>query len=143
MLRQIILVSALLGAVVAVAADDPVAERKQLMKGNGKVTKDMVGMLRGQAPFDMAAVTEALKVYANTAEKAPALWPDSTKGAKSATLPEAFEKKQDFEERFKKFGTDVKAAQGTIKDEASFKSDMKVVLKNCNSCHELYRAKES
>jgi cytochrome c556 len=62
----------------AALADDPIKQRRDLMKANGDATKPIVGMLKG-APFDLAAVKAALKAYADAAANAPALFPDSSK----------------------------------------------------------------
>jgi len=136
------------GLVMAVALgaawadEDPIKQRQDLMKANGDATKPIVGMLKG-APFDLAAVKTALTTYANTAAKAPALFPDSSKSGKTDALPAIWENKADFDARFTKFADDVDAASKTIVDEASFKATMSGVLKNCGGCHEQYRAKKS
>jgi cytochrome c556 len=131
-----------LGTLAVFADDDPIAARKALMKANGAATKTVVGMLKG-APYDQTAVMTALKSYADAAAKAPALFPDSSKTGDTNALPAIWENKPDFEARFKKFGDDVSAAQAAITDEASFKTTMPGVLKNCGGCHEKYRAKQN
>ncbi len=134
-------VVAILGASVAFADSDPIKARQELMKANGKATKTIVAMLKG-APFDLAAVKAALENYEDAAQKAPALFPDDSKtGDKTKALPEIWQNKADFEARFKKLGEDAAAAETSITDEASFKPNMMVVLKNCGGCHEKYRAK--
>jgi cytochrome c556 len=127
----------------AAMADDVIAQRRALMKANGDSSKAVVAMLRG-APYDDAAVKAALKTYTDAAAKMPALFPlDSKTGGDTAALPAVWENKADFDARFKKFGEDATAAASSITDAASFKANMPAVLKNCNSCHETYRAKQS
>jgi len=123
----------------AYADQDPIAARKALMKSNGAATKTLVGILKG-APFDLAAVQSALKVYVDSAAAAPALFPDSSKTGDTHALPAIWDNKADFEARFKKFGADASAALAAITDEASFKANAPGILKNCGSCHETYRA---
>jgi cytochrome c556 len=128
------------GIGTAMADDDPVKERRALMKANGGATRTVVGMLKG-APFDLDAVKAALKTYADSAAKGPALFPDSSKGGDTNALPAVWENKADFTARFAKFADDINAASAAIVDAASFKATMPGVLKNCGGCHELYRAK--
>ena len=136
------MLSAACGA--GIAADNPIAARQALMKENGKATGGVVKMLKGEAPFDLATVQATLKVYANTAEKAPALFPDNSKtGGDTEALPKVWETKADFEAKFAQFGKDAAAAMTAIKDEPSFKATMPGMLKNCGDCHETYRVKKS
>ena len=49
------------------------------MKGNNDNAKIVVGMIRGQAPFDAAKVDAAFAQWAETAQKLPGLFPDNSK----------------------------------------------------------------
>ena len=137
-----------LGVVTAVglggafAGGDPIKDRRDLMKANGDATKVVVGMLKG-APFDLDAVKMALKTYANTASKAPALFPENSNTGDTNALAAIWENKADFTARFAKFANDVDVASTAIVDQASFKGVIPGVLKNCGGCHEQYRAKKS
>ncbi|HKG84173.1 MAG TPA: cytochrome c, partial [Beijerinckiaceae bacterium] len=53
------------GATVVLAQGDPIATRKQTMKGVGDATKIGSAMAKGEAPFDAAKAKEILQVYAN------------------------------------------------------------------------------
>jgi cytochrome c556 len=132
----------ILGVGVGFAADDPIHARRELMKANGAATKPIVPMLKGAAPFDLAKAQAALKQYIETADKAPALFPDGSDKGKTNALPAIWKNKADFEARFAKLGADSKAALAAIKDEASFKANMPAIFKNCGGCHENYRAKQ-
>ena len=133
----------LVGASAAIAADDPIAARQALMKENGKATGGVVKMLKGEEPFVLATAQAALAVYANTAAKAPALFPDTSKtGGETRALPKIWEAKADFEAKFTKLGADATAAMAAITDEASFKATMPGMLKNCGGCHESYQAEK-
>ena len=127
----------------AAAGSDAIKERRALMKANGDATKPLVPMMKGQAPFDLAAVQKALKTYMNAAEKMPALFPDDSKTGDTHALPAIWENKPDVDARFKKLGEDAKAALDKVKDGASFKAIMPSFYKNCGGCHEKYREKES
>ncbi len=130
-----------LGVGASYADDDPIAARQALMKANGKATKTVVDMLKG-ATFDLAKVEASLNTYIDASEKGPLLFPPGSDKGKTGALPAIWEHKDDFNARFGKFGKDSKAAIVAIKDQASFKATIPGVLKNCNGCHETYRAKE-
>ena len=129
--------------VSAVFADgDSIAQRRALMKANGKAAGVIAGMLKG-APFDLAAAQAALKTFSDAAAKAPALFPDDSKTGDTNALPAIWDNKADFEARFAKFGKDAAAASAAITDEASFKAKAPGIFSNCGGCHEHYRAKQS
>jgi cytochrome c556 len=144
MRRTLIVLTTLALGVTAVLADsDVIAQRRELMKANGKATAPIVAIMKG-GPFDLAAVQASLKTFAEAGKKGPALFPDNSKtGDDTAALPAIWENKKDFEDRFAKLAADANDALSTIKDEATFKSIMPNVLKNCGGCHETYRAKKS
>ena len=53
------------------------------MKGNGKALGGVLTpMVKGEKPYDQAAVNEALKALDDTAKKLPTMFPESTKGLK-------------------------------------------------------------
>jgi cytochrome c556 len=130
------------GSVAVWADSDAIAQRRDLMKANGKAVKPVVDMLKG-APFDLATVQASLKTFMNAAEKMPKLFPDDSKtGGGTHALPAIWENKADFEAHFAKLGSDSAAALKSITNEASFKANIKPVLDNCGACHEHYKAKE-
>ncbi len=128
-------------AGVALAQNlDTIKQRKELLKSMGKPTKAAGAMLKGEAPFDLAAVKAALKTYQEVAPKMPALFPDDSKtGGETEALPVIWEKKKDFEDRFAKLAADAKAADAAITDEASFKAKFPDVAGNCGGCHKIFR----
>jgi cytochrome c556 len=129
-----------LGAVLA--ASDPIAERRALMKNDGMAAKKMFDMSKGTIPFDLPTVQASLKTLAIAAAQEPALFPDNSKtGGGTAALPAIWQNKADFNARFVKFAKDVAAAQAGIVDEATFKKFAPAVFENCGGCHELYKAK--
>jgi cytochrome c556 len=143
MKRLTILVMALACGVTAVlAATDPIAERRALMKHDGEAAKTLFDMSKGKIPFDLKTVKEDLATLNDGATKSPALFPDDSKtGGGTAALPAIWQNKADFEARFAQFAKDVKAAQAGVTDEATFKKFAPAVFKNCGGCHELYKAK--
>jgi cytochrome c556 len=134
-----------LGVSMAVAQQDVIKERKDIMKGNGDQAKIGAGMAKGEQPFDLAAAQKIFATYVDAAAKMPSLFPDNSKtGEDTAALPKVWEDMADFKARFVKFGDDAKAAQGSVKDLDTFKAAFGDIGKNdCGGCHQLYRAKKS
>jgi cytochrome c556 len=131
----------MLGIGTVLAQGDVIAERQQTMKDTSKVTGEAVKVLKGEQPFDLAAVQGWLNVYIATAKKMPTLFPDNSKtGGNTHALPAIWENKPEFEGIFAKLGKDASDGLANIKDEASFKATFPGILKNCGTCHETYRA---
>jgi len=145
MIRTVLAVSAIAIGITAVAAQsDPIAARKELMKGIGGQTKTGTGMAKGEVPYDQGKAQAIFASYADAAEKGPNLFPDNSKtGGDTAALPAIWENKADFNARFAKFGADAKAAASAVKDGDSFKTTFSEITKNCGGCHQNYRAKKN
>ena len=143
MMRALVIAGALVLGVTAVAAQDPIAARKALMKDTGKQAGGGAAMVRGEAPFDLAKAKAIFVAVEKQAAEAPALFPDNSKtGGETAALPAIWENKKDFDARFVKLGADAKAAEASVTDLDSFKTAFAGVGKNCGGCHELYRLKK-
>jgi cytochrome c556 len=145
MLRVMLTVTAfVLVATLAAAQSDPIAARKALMKANGEQAKIGARIAKGEAPFDADKVQVIFATFLDAADKAPALFPEnSKKGGKTEALPAIWKNKADFEARLAKFGADAKAAQGEVKDLATFKAVWAgLIRKNCTGCHEKYVQKD-
>ncbi|HEY1246811.1 MAG TPA: cytochrome c [Hyphomicrobiaceae bacterium] len=131
-----------LTASVALAENlSVIKERQQIMKSNAEATKAPTAMMKGQAPFDLAKVKASLKTFQENAAKLKSLWPEDSKtGGDTKALPAIWTNMKDYLEWFDGFAKDSKAAEATIKDEASFKTEWPKVLNYCGSCHKDYRA---
>ncbi len=147
MIRGMFVAAALvvgLSSVAALAQNATIAERQQLMKGLSQAGRTPGAMLKGEQAFDLAAVQTSLKTFADTAKKAPGLFPAGTEtGNDTAALPKIWSDKADFDAKWAKFGADAEAAQASIKDEATFKANFPGVVRACGTCHEPYRAKKN
>ena len=138
-----------LAVTVAAAQQNPITARKQLMKDNGDQAKIGAAMAKGEAPFDLTKAHKIFATFEDTAAKASALFQDDS--AEQATAddpytasPEIWKNMDDFKARLGKFGTDAKAASGSVKDLESFKAAFGNIGKNdCGGCHEKYRLKKS
>jgi cytochrome c556 len=129
------------GATALVAQSDPIAARKALMKANGDQSKIATEMLEGKRPFNLGDAKKVFLVFVEAGEKAPALFPDSSKTGDTAALPPIWENKADFNAKLAKFASQAKAAADATKDLDSFKAQITEVRKNCGGCHQTYRKK--
>jgi cytochrome c556 len=141
MLRVVAAMTALaIGATVALAQNAAVIEqRKQAMKAMGGAAKGPGAMNKGDAPFELPKVQASLKTIQETAVKAKDLFPDDSKVGETDALPTAFEKKADVLARLDSLAAAAKAAEGAIKDEATFKAEWPKVVSQCGGCHKEYR----
>jgi cytochrome c556 len=146
MIRTVIAVAVVaLGIGSAIAQQDPIAARKALMKANGDAAKIGAAMVKGDAPFDLAAAHKIFATFQDAAAKMPALFPDNSKtGGETSADPKIWESMDDFKARFAKFGSDAKAADASVKDLDTFKASFATIGKeDCGSCHQTYRIKKS
>jgi cytochrome c556 len=141
--RTVLAVAALAIGVTAVAAQDVIAERKALMKQQGAQAAQGAKFMKGEEPFDLAKARNIFMVWAQTAEKIPALFPDNSKTGDTAALPAIWEKKDEYNALAAKLAADSKAALDSVKDEASFKTTFPEVLKDCGGCHRPFRKPQS
>jgi cytochrome c556 len=141
MLRLIVGLAAVAVSATVVLAQNTAAitERKNTMKALGGAFTDPAKMHKGDAAFDLAKVQASLKTLEATAAKGKTVFPDDSKTGDTAALPEAFANKADLFAKFDKLAADAKAAQGAIKDEATFKAEWPKVVANCGGCHKVYR----
>lgn len=144
MMKKWVLAGAMIAAASGVfAAGDPIAERKEILKGFGDATKPNAAVLKGEAPFDLAKVQTALKTYSAGSKKLVTLFPDNSKtGGKTEALPSIWENKAKFDGLYAKLDKDATDALAAIKDEASFKANYGKVLGNCKACHDEFREKK-
>jgi cytochrome c556 len=145
MTRTVLLTTALaIGVTAAVAQGDPIAERKNLMKENGAVTRTGTQMARGEAPYDPAKAREVFQTYVKVADRMPRLFPENSKtGGDTAALPKIWENMADVRAKFAKFESDAKAGLAATGNLDSFKTALGQATQNCGGCHETYRAKRN
>ncbi|WP_230530821.1 c-type cytochrome [Microvirga roseola] len=143
-MKRSIFVAGLLafGVTAAIAQGNVVEQRQALMKEMGAQVRTLGGMLRGQAPFDLAQAQSGLRILAENSQKALPLFPESSRTVeKTGALPAIWENKAHFDSIFQKMNQDAQAALASVRDEASFKAAMPGVLQNCGACHNTFRQK--
>ena len=132
------------GATAVLAQQNPILERQELMKADGKEAKLGAAMAKGEKPFDLAAAKKIFATFENAAEKMPNLFPpDSKTGHKTTAAPKIWENMDDVKARFQKLGADAKKAEASVTDLASFKTAFGAIGKDCGGCHREYRIKKN
>lgn len=132
-----------IGVSAVVAQSNPIADRKEAMKGVGAATREAAAIAKGEAPFDAAKVQGIFKAYSDAAKKVPGLFPDNSKtGGETTAATKIWEDQAGFKAAFAKFDADVTKASAAASDLASFRAAFGDVTKNCGGCHEVYRVKK-
>lgn len=142
------LAAAVLTAIIAVSATaaviaqvDPITTRQSLMKENNNNAIIAVRMMRGLAPFDAAKVDAAFAQWADTAQKLPALFPDTSKtGQKTRASSKIWLTKPDFDAKAAAFGKAVAENRNKAKTSPEdLRAAIPAVANACDACHKDYR----
>jgi len=149
MKRTVVAVAALLlGAGAVMAQQDLVKHSQDTMKANAKnLGGVLIAMVKGEKPYDQAAVNAALAQLEDTSKKLPTMYPASLKGAKFegdyGPSPKIWEDQAGFHAKIDSFGKVVAEAKTKIKDLDSLKATAPAIGKECGGCHETFRLKNS
>jgi cytochrome c556 len=146
MMRTVVIAGAfLLAAGAVMAQQDQVKDTQTVMKGNGKNAGALAAMIKGEKPYDQAAVDAALKQFADTGKKLPTLFPESIKGktfdGDYQPTDKIWTDKAGFDEHIASFAKTVSEAK--ITDLDTLKAALPVIGKQCGGCHETFRMKKT
>ena len=129
-----------LAGAAALAEDDPIAARQQLMKTNNASAKIAFGMASGKAPYDPAAAAAAMQAIASDMEQFVTLFPEGSTSDQSHASPDIWTNMDDFRALAAKLGTDATAAAAAAPNGVdAFKTALNAVGDDCASCHKKYR----
>jgi cytochrome c556 len=149
MMRTVVIAGALLLGVggVVMAQQDQVKDTQAMMKGNGKNAGALSAMVKGEKPYDQAAVDAAITQFADTAKKLPTLFPESIKGkpfdGDYSPTDKIWTDKKGFDEHIAGFAKVVDDYKGKIRDLDALKAALPIIGKQCGGCHETYRLKKT
>ena len=146
LMRTVVVAGALLlGIGAVVAQQDMVNQNQTIMKSNGKNAGVLAAMVKGEKPYDQAAVDAALTQLDETAKKLPTMFPESVKGLKAegdySASPKIWEDKAGFTASIATFAKAVSDAKANVKDLDTLKVSFPVIGKSCGGCHETFRVK--
>ena len=130
------------GASLAMAGgDDSITARKACMKANGAGMGVMVAMIKGEKPYDAAAVKTALDTMGKACSAWDTFWPEDSKTSttqKTHASEKIWEDKAGFaaagEAAYK-----AETALAATTDEAGFKAAFPAVGAACGACHKAFR----
>jgi cytochrome c556 len=123
------------------AADDAIKGRQACMKANGAMMGVMVPIMKGEKPFDAAAVKAAFDAEGAACAGWATFWgADAQKGETAETWakPEIWTDAAGFEAAGKAFG-DAYGPVAAATDEAAFKAAFPALGAACQGCHEKFR----
>ena len=143
MLRRVLTGAALMAMTgIVVAQTDPIAQRRNVMKGGGAATRIGGQMAKGEIPFELAKAQEILKTYAVAAETSHTYYPATSKtGGETTASPKIWESPEEFKAQFVAWGKDIEKAAAETSDLPSFRTSIGSLTKACGSCHNTFRIK--
>ena len=129
-------------AYAALSGDDAIAARQACMKANATAMGTYVPIMKGEKPYDAAAVQAALASQETACAKWSEFWPaDSmtSKTLKHRSLESVWSDAKGFEAAGGVYYTAFTALKATT-DEAGFKAAFPAMGAGCGGCHEKFRA---
>lgn len=134
--------SVAVAATGAVAADDPIKARQELMKTVGKNTKLSSQLAKGKIPYDAGQAEKAMQTIAGVPDKYVTLFPAGTeKGGETEASPKIWEDMAGFKAAAEKMKVAATAGAGA-KGQEAFAAAFGNLVKTCKGCHEGYRIKK-
>ncbi len=144
-MRKLILAISMLAFAGSAAFADPILDRQALMKERGKIAGELSKVVKGETPFDAAAVLTALQALQANAEKfdADVLFPAGSDTGKTTASPKIWQDMAGFKADGDKYLADVKAAVAAPPaDVDAFKAQFNTIGGDCGTCHQTYRVKK-
>jgi cytochrome c556 len=123
------------------AADDTIKARQACMKANGAMMGVMVPMMKGEKPFDAAAVKAAIDAEGAACSGWATFWgADTQQGETLPTRakPEIWTDPAGFEAAGKAYGAAIGPVAAAA-DEAAFKAAFPALGAACQGCHEKFQ----
>ncbi|CAN7640169.1 c-type cytochrome [Mesorhizobium sp. LjRoot246] len=145
-MRKLVIAISMLALAASAAFADPILDRQALMKERGKIVGGLSKVVKGEEPFDAAAVLTQLQALQTNAEKfdADALFPAGSDKGDTTAAPKIWEDTAGFKAAGGKYLADVKAAvSASPADVDALKAQVGAIGSDCGTCHQGYRIKKS
>lgn len=125
----------------AVAGDDPIHERHEMMEGVRDGAKAIGGMIKGEQAFDSVVAMDALLVWQRAAEGFGSLFPEGTyTGEPDGAREEVWSNREEFDRLLAEFGEKVNMAiENNPQSAEELGAAAGPIFKNCKKCHEGFR----
>jgi len=120
---------------------DPIADRQQLMKKQGKTMQDITTKLKAGSLDGVAADADTLT---GTSQQIPALFPAGSMSPTSRAKPEIWQKKSQFDGYAKSLNDQSKKVAGLARanDLAGTQAAVSEMGRTCGACHDTFRGPE-
>jgi cytochrome c556 len=144
-MRKLILAISMLAFAGSAAFADPILDRQALMKERGKIAGGLSKVVKGETPYDAAAVLTALQALQANAEKfdANAFFPAGSDTGDTTASPKIWEDMAGFKAAGDKYLANVKAAVAAAPaDIDALKAQFNTIGGDCGTCHQTYRIKK-
>lgn len=144
-MRKLVIAISMLALAASAAFADPVLDRQALMKERGKIVGGISKVVKGEEPFDAAAVLTQLQALQANAEKidVDAMFPAGSDTGDTTAAPKIWEDMAGFKAANDKYLADVKAAVAAAPaDVAALKAQVGAIGSDCGTCHQGYRVKK-
>lgn len=129
-------------ALANAAYAEPIADRKAIMKERGGMVGALSKVVKGETPFDAAAVLTQLQALEANAVKfdVATLFPAGSETGDTKASPKIWQDMAGFQAANDKYVADVKAAVAAAPaDVEALKAQFGVIGSNCGTCHQAYR----
>ncbi|TPK44869.1 cytochrome C556 [Mesorhizobium sp. B2-5-4] len=144
-MRKLVIAISMLALAASAAFADPVLGRQALMKERGKIVGGLSKVVKGEEPFDAAAVLTQLQALQANAEKfdVEALFPKGSDSGDTTAAPKIWEDMAGFKTAEDKYLADVKASVAAAPaDVDALKTQIGTIGSDCGTCHQSYRVKK-
>ena len=136
----------LLATSVVVAQQEVAVQQQNQMKAQGKSMYGvLLKMVKGETPYDQAAVNTALNELEASVGKIPTVFTTNPKedvvNASFGSSQKIWQNKADFDAKVPPVTKTIAEVKGTVKDGASLKVAFDAIQAKCTDCHETYRVK--
>lgn len=141
-MKKLILAVSALALVGSAAFADPIADRKAIMKERGGLVGGLNKIVKGETPFDAAAVATALQALQANEEKldVDTMFPAGSDTGDTKASPKIWEDMAGFKAANEKYLNDIKAAAAApATDVEALKAQFGTIGANCGGCHQAYR----
>lgn len=145
MIKRILAVTllCLFGATAVVSAENMKDSREGAMKKIGGAMGAIVGMAKGEKPYDAEIVKASLATITETVKVFPTYFPPGSEMDSEGASPKIWVNMDDFKAHAAKLGSDADMLLAQLPaDQAALGAAMGTLGKDCGACHELYRLKK-
>lgn len=126
---------------VALAQDDVIAKRKELMKEIGKKAELAGDIIKGKTPYSKEAAAGIFTTFDTNTKDILKLFPADSDLGDTKALPEIWTDWATFEAGMKKFRADVAENAPKAATADGFKAAFMAVAEDCRACHQKFKTR--